>query len=188
MVRFPELRDEELDAEQQRVAAAIIGGPRGSLPGPFVPLLHNPALADRVQSLGAYFRFECALPADLKELAVLVTARHWTAQFEWYAHSRFALDAGLGEETVAAIAEDRRPGHLSPARAAIYDFCVELHRQGQVSDPTFQRALEYLDRRSLMDLIALCGFYTLIAMVLNVAQVAVPEGQPPLAERLAPGA
>jgi 4-carboxymuconolactone decarboxylase len=150
--------------------------------------LYSPGLADRVQSLGAHLRFDCLLPADLKELAIIVTARHWTAQFEWYAHSRFALEAGLGQEIVAAIAEDRRPKDLSPTREAVYDFCVELHRQGRVSDLTFQRALDHLDRRSLMDVIVLCGFYTLIAMVLNVAQVSVPEGAPPLAERRAPTA
>ena len=183
VARFPEIRDDALDDEQRRVAAKIISGPRGSLPGPFVPLLHSPGLADRVQSLGAYLRFECSLPEDLKELAVLVTARRWTAQFEWYAHSRFALEAGLSSEIIAAIAEDRRPEGLSPVQAAIYDFCVELHDKGQVSDGNFQRASDHLSLRSVMDLIALCGYYTLIAMILNVAQVPVPEGGPQLNER-----
>jgi 4-carboxymuconolactone decarboxylase len=183
VARFPELRDEELDDEQRRVVATIMAGPRGGLPGPFVPLLHNPMLADRVQSLGAYLRFECSLPEDLKELAIIVTARHWTAQFEWYAHRRFALEAGISNEIVAAIAEDRRPDDLSPVRAAVYDFCIELHEEGQVSAPTFQRALDHLDRGRLMELIGLCGYYTLIAMVLNVAEVPIPDGEPPLGRR-----
>jgi len=183
MTRFPELRDDELDEEQRRVAAAITGGPRGSLPGPFVPLLHSPELADGVQRLGAYLRFACSLPDDLKELAILVTARHWTAQFEWYAHSRFALEAGVGEAIVRAIAEDRRPEGLSPVQAAVYDLCLELLGTGRVADPTFRRACDHLDRRQIMDLVGLCGYYTLIAMVLNVAEVPVPDGEAPLALR-----
>jgi 4-carboxymuconolactone decarboxylase len=180
VARFPELRDEELDGEQRRVAAAIRGGPRGGLAGPFVPLLYNPMLADRVQSLGAHLRFECSLPEDLKELAIIVTARHWTAQFEWYAHRRLALAAGISDEIVAAIAEDRRPDDLSPERAAVYDFCIELHEEGRVSAPTFQRALDHLDHGRVMELIGLCGYYTLIAMVLNVAEVPIPDGEPTL--------
>lgn len=183
MARFPKFRDEELDDEQRVVAAAIRGGPRGGLPGPFVPLLHSPRLADRVQSLGVYLRYECSLPADLKELAIIVTARHWTAQFEWYAHSRFALEAGISAEIVAAIAEDRRPDGLSPVRAAIYDFCIELHEEGRVSNETFRRALDQLDHRSVMDLVGLCGYYTLIAMVLNVAEVPIPQDAMPLRQR-----
>ena len=182
MTRFPELRDEELDEEQRRVAAAIVGGPRGSMQGPFSALLHSPGLADRVQSLGAWLRFECSLPADLKELAIILTARRWTAQFEWYAHSRFALEAGIGQDIVSAIAEGRRPEGLSPVRAAVHDLCIELLEDGRVSDATFRRALDHLDRRSLMDLVGLCGYYTLIAMVLNVAEVPIPDGATPLAE------
>jgi len=183
MARFPEFRDEELDDEQRRVAAAIRGGPRGGLPGPFVPLLHNPSLADRVQTLGAYLRYGCSLPDDLKELAIIVTARHWTAQYEWYLHSRFAVEAGISAEIVAAIAEDRRPDGLSPVQAAVYDFCIELHEEGRVSDAMFQRALDLMDRRRLIDLIGLCGYYTLIAMVLNVAEVPIPDGEAPLRRR-----
>jgi 4-carboxymuconolactone decarboxylase len=183
VARFPELREEELDDEQRRVAAAIRSGPRGGLSGPFVPLLHAPMLADRVQSLGAHLRFQCSLPEDLKELAIIVTARHWTAQFEWYFHRPLALAAGISDDIVAAIAEDRRPDDLSPVRAAVYDFCIELHEEARVSAPTFQRALDHLDRGRLIELIGLCGYYTLIAMVLNVAEVPVPDHEPPLGPR-----
>jgi 4-carboxymuconolactone decarboxylase len=188
VARFPELRDEELDDEQRRVAAAIRGGPRGGLSGPFVPLLYAPMLADRVQSLGAHLRFESSLPEDLKELAIIVTARHWTAQFEWYFHRPLALAAGISDDIVAAIAEDRRPDDLSPVRAAAYDFCIELHEEGRVSAPTFQRALDHLDRGCLMELTGLCGYYSLIAMVLNVAEVPIPDDEldePPLGPRRA---
>ena len=135
------------------------------------------------RACGACLRSASSLPEDLKELAIIVTARHWTAQFEWYAHRRLALAAGISDEIVAAIAEDRRPDDLSPERAAVYDFCIELHEEGQVSAPTFQRALDHLDRGRLIELIGLCGYYTLIAMVLNVAEVPIPDGEPPLGRR-----
>lgn len=180
MTRFPEIAAAERSAAQQRVAEAILSGPRGAIVGPFEPLLHSPELCQHVQRLGAYLRFECPIPADLKELAILVTARHWSAQFEWYAHRRLALEAGLDPRIIEAIAARRRPDGMSPVQAAVYDFASELQREGRVGDAAFARAAEHLDRQSLIDLVALCGYYGLIAMVLNVALVPVPEGAPEL--------
>jgi 4-carboxymuconolactone decarboxylase len=176
MTRFPEIAEAERNTAQQRVAEAILTGPRGSIVGPFLPLFHSPELCQHVQRLGTYVRFECPLPEDLKELAILVTARHWSAQFEWYAHRRFALKAGVDPKLIDAIARRQRPDGMSPVQAAVYDFASELHRERRVSDATFALAREHLDRRSLMDLVGLCGYYGLIAMVLNVAEVPVPEG------------
>jgi 4-carboxymuconolactone decarboxylase len=182
VTRFPEIAAAERSAAQQQVADAILAGPRGAIIGPFLPLFHSPELCQHVQRLGAYLRFECPIPEALKELAILVTARRWSAQFEWYAHRRLALEAGLDPRIIEAIAEHRRPDGLSAAQAAVYDFASELHSDGRVSDSTFARAAEHLDRRSLIDLVALCGYYSLIAMVLNVAEVPVPEGAPELAD------
>jgi 4-carboxymuconolactone decarboxylase len=180
MARFPEIPEAERSAAQRQVADAILAGPRGAIVGPFLPLFHSPGLCQHVQRLGAYVRFEYPLPEDVKELAILVTARHWSAQFEWYAHRRLALKAGLDPRIIEAIAERRRPDGMSPMQAAVYDFASELHRERRVSDATFARAAEHLDRRSLMDLVGLCGYYALIAAVLNVAEVPVPEGAPEL--------
>jgi len=119
------------------------------------------------------------LPPEAVEELV---GRAGTAQFEWYAHARFALEAGVGPEIVSAKAEGRRPESLSPGRAAVHDFCIELLDQGRVSDNTFRRALDHLDRRSVMDLVGLCGYYTLIAMVLNVAEVPIPDDATPLGQ------
>lgn len=182
MARFPEIAEADWDAAQRRVADAIRSGPRGDLVGPFLPLFHSPELSQHVQRLGAYIRFESALPEDLKELAILVTARHWSAQFEWYAHRRLAEKAGLDAATIAAIAERRRPESLTPVQAAVYDLASELHCEHRVSDTTFARAAEHFDRRALMDLTGLCGYYALIAMVLNTAEVPVPEGKPELTD------
>src|SRR5688572_24221903 len=182
MARFPEIAEADWDAAQRRVAHAIRSGPRGAIVGPFLPLFHSPELSQHVQRLGAYIRFESTLPEDLKELAILVTARHWSAQFEWYAHRRLAAKAGLDPAIAAAVAERRRPDGLTPIQAAVYDFVSELHRDHRVSDATFARAAEHFDRRTLMDLTGLCGYYALIAMVLNVAEVPVPEGEPELTD------
>jgi 4-carboxymuconolactone decarboxylase len=145
-------------------------------------VMSSTSSCQHVQRLGAYVRFEHPLPEDVKELAILVTARHWSAQYEWYAHRRLALKAGLEPQIIEAIAERRRPDGMSPMQAAVYDFASELHRERRVSDATFARAAEHLDRRSLMDLVGLCGYYALIAGVLNVAEVPLPEGVPPLPE------
>jgi 4-carboxymuconolactone decarboxylase len=182
VTRFPEIAEGERSAAQQRVVEAILAGPRGAIVGPFLPLVHSPELCQHVQRLGAYIRFECPIPEDLKELAILITARHWSAQFEWYAHRRLALEAGVDPRIIDAIAARRRPGGMSEVQAAVYDFASELQRERQVSDATFARAAEHLDRRSLIDLLGLCGYYALIAMVLNVALVPVPEGAPELEE------
>lgn len=182
MARFPEIAEAERSEAQRRVAEAILSGPRGAIVGPFLPLFHSPDLCQHVQRLGAYIRFEYPIPEEVKEVAILVTARHWSAQFEWWAHRQLALKAGVAAEIIEAIAARRRPDGMSPMQAAAYDFASELHRERRVSDATFARAAEQLDRRCLIDLVGLCGYYALIAMVLNVAEVPVPDGQPELSE------
>ncbi len=109
MTRFPAIPDAELSAEQRRVVEAIIAGPRGSLRGPFVPLLRSPRLADHVQRLGEHLRFGKTLPADVTEIAILVTARACRAQFEWHVHAPLAAAAGVPEPVIAAIGRSERP-------------------------------------------------------------------------------
>ena len=109
MSRLPKIDDNDLTPEQRRVADEIASGPRGEIRGPFIPLLHNPAATDAVQRMGAFLRFSGTLPGDLRELAILVVARHWTAQYEWFAHHRIALEEGLAPAICDAIADGRRP-------------------------------------------------------------------------------
>src|SRR5215471_11997158 len=135
--RFKPLPPEQMTAEQTRVAQALTQGPRGGVRGPFLALLRIPALADRVRALGDYVRFESALPPPLSELAILVVARFWTAQYEWYAHSRHAVKAGVDPSVPEAIAEGKRPPKLSADEALVYDFCSELLNARDVSDKTF---------------------------------------------------
>jgi 4-carboxymuconolactone decarboxylase len=167
----------------RRVVSAIAAGPRGAMVGPYFPLLHSPELCQRVQHLGAYIRFENVLPPALKELAILVTARHWTAQFEWYAHRRLAVEAGLATAICDAIAADTRPQSLSADEAMIYEFSVELIETKQVSDAAYERVRARFGEAGVMDLVGTLGFYGIISMVLNTARVAVPEGETPLPPR-----
>jgi 4-carboxymuconolactone decarboxylase len=176
MTRFPAIPDAELSADQRRVVEAILAGPRGSLRGPFVPLLRSPALADHVQSLGAHLRFNKVLPRDVTELAILVTARACRAQFEWHAHAPLAASAGVPETVIAAIGRGETPEDASPVLRLAHDFVASLHASRAVDDATFATARETWGEHGVIELTALCGYYTLVALILNVAEMPVPEG------------
>jgi len=179
--RLPPIPESELNAAQRRVRAGIASGPRGGVRGPFDALLRSPEFADRLQKVGAYVRFESSLPPRLSELAILVTARYWGAQYEWHAHRRLAEQAGLAPAIADAIAEKRRPAALQADEAAVYDFCCELHETKHVSDAAWDAALERFGERGVIDLIGTCGYYGAVSMVLNAARVPMPEGvAPPL--------
>lgn len=179
--RFPAIPPERMSPEQRAVADAIAGGPRGGLRGPFNALLRSPVLADRFQRVGEYLRFNSSIPPALNEFAILITAREWSAQYEWYAHHRLAMQAGLSPAIAQAVAEGRRPEGMSEDEALVYDFCTELHRTRTVSDATFERAKARFGEQGVIDLIGVSGYYVAVAMVLNVAQVPLPEGvAPPL--------
>jgi 4-carboxymuconolactone decarboxylase len=173
--------EDTLSEEQRRVVAAITAGPRGGMVGPYFPLLHSAELCQRVQHLGAYIRFDNSLPPPLKELAIIVTARHWSAQYEWYAHRRLALEAGLAAEICDAIALGKRPAALSPDETVIYEFSVELVETKQVSDATYEAVRARFGEQGVMDLVGTLGFYSLISMVLNTARMPLPDGATPLA-------
>jgi 4-carboxymuconolactone decarboxylase len=179
MARFPELKPEQWNAEQKQVAANISAGPRGSVRGPFLPLLYSPGLADPIQQAGAHLRYKSSLSAALNEFAILVTARFWTAQYEWYAHKKLALEAGLKPEIADQLAKGERPSGMSAEQTAVYEFCAELHRDHGVSDKNFNAVVEKFGHKGAMDLIGICGYYTLISMVLNVSQVPLPAGVEP---------
>jgi 4-carboxymuconolactone decarboxylase len=179
--RLPSLTDAEMTDAQREVRRAIANGPRGGVRGPFDALLRSPELADRLQKVGAYVRFESSLPARLAELAILVTARHWGAQYEWYAHRRLAEKAGLAPAIADDIAEGRRPAALQADEAAVYNFCRELHETKHVSDAAWGAVLERFGERGAIDLIGACGYYTIVSMVLNATRHPLPEGvAPPL--------
>ena len=192
--RFPLLNDQTMTPAQRELAAAIRSGPRAAVAGsaansadttlgsPFNVFLRSPELGDHLQKMGSHIRFKSTLGPKLTELAILVTARQWTAQYEWHAHHRLALQAGLDPAIAAAIAQGQRPATMSSEEAAIYDFCHELHSTTRVSDAAYQGVFSLFGEQGVMDLIATNGYYVLVAMVLNVDRTPIPGGAPlPLA-------
>ena len=180
--RFRPLAPEEMTPEQRRALDAILSGPRGRIEGPFKALLRSPDLADRVQRVGEYVRFRSSMPARLNELAILVTARKWTAQFEWWAHRRLAMQAGLKSEIADAIAKGERPPGMDADEAAVHDFAHALVHTGHPSDAAFAALRERFGEQGVIDVVGACGYYTLVSFVLNVDRVGLPEGEaPPLA-------
>ena len=178
--RFSLLSDEQMTDEQRAVVDSIQSGPRGAgLRGPFNALLRSPALCDLVQRVGAYVRFGSSIPAPLNELAICIAGRKWGAQYEFYAHRRLAIDAGLNPTILDAVALGRRPSDMTGDETIVYDFVTDLLSTGQVSDNSYAAALDRFHERGIMDLVGAVGYYSLVSMVLNVAQVPLPEGEAP---------
>lgn len=161
---------------QRRVYQRIAGGPRGGVRGPFNALLRSPELADRVQKVGEYLRFDSSLPPRLNELAILVNARFWGSKYEWYAHRPLAEKAGLAPAIADDLARNARPSQMQHDETVVYDFCTALHTTHAVDDVLFARAVAALGERGVMDLIGVSGYYTLVSMVLNVADIPLPAG------------
>jgi len=174
--RMPAISADKMTAAQKQAAAALAAGPRGDVKGPFVALLRSPDFMDRVQRVGEYVRFRCPLDKRINELAAAITARHWTQQFEWWAHARQALEAGLKPAIAEAIAEGRRPTGMAEDEEIVYDFLTELLVNKCVCDATYERALRKFGEQGVIDIVGISGYYGLLAMVMNVARTAVPEG------------
>jgi 4-carboxymuconolactone decarboxylase len=177
--RFKKLAESELDPAQLKVYRELMAGPRGGVRGPFNALLRSPVLIDRVQKLGEFLRFESSLPARLNEFAILITARHWNAQYEWFAHYPHALNGGLKPGVAADLAQGKRPANMQDDETIVYDFCKELHENKSVSDATYAVALKKFGERGVVDLIGVAGYYSLVSMVLNVDDQPLPDGTPP---------
>jgi len=187
--RFKLIPTEDLTPEQRALTDAIKSGPRaklassgaskpGPLGGPFNIWLRSPGIGNLVQQLGEEIRFRSSLAGKLNELAILVTARHWTSQYEWFAHHKLALEGGLDPAVAEAVAQGRRPENLDDDEAIIYNFSRELHEMQGVSDATYRAALERFGERGIVDLISVNGFYVLVSMCLNVDGTPLPPGIP----------
>jgi 4-carboxymuconolactone decarboxylase len=176
--RLPPLAPEHYTPDQKRVADGITGGPRGGLRGPFPAMLRSPVVAERFQLLGEYLRFNSTIPTALNELAILVTAREWSAQYEWYAHHLLAMKAGLPPAIAQAVAEGRKPAGMDEDQRIVWQFCTEMHQTKQVSDATYAATKARFGEHGIIDLIAVSGYYVAVAMTLNVAQVPLPPGVP----------
>ena len=165
--------------EAQKKAVAEFEAARGTVSGPWAVILRSPEMMNRARSLSDYLRFKSSLPPRLSELVILITAREWTQQYEWNAHYSLAMKGGLSPDIAKAVAEGRRPDKMADDESALYDFCIELHRNRSVSDATYTRALAKFGEQGVVDAIGLSGWYTLVAMVLNTARTPLPADAAP---------
>lgn len=176
--RLGEILLDDMTPLQREAHDRIAAGPRGEVVGPLRVWVNNPGLADRAQALGQYARYDSSLPPILSELAILITARIWSSGFEWAQHAPIALSEGLAGHIVSAIALGHRPEILDPKQLAVFQFAVELHRDRQISDEAYQAALKYLGQEAVIDLVGVCGYYTLISMTINAFDL--PDGTGPV--------
>jgi len=177
--RFAPLTFEQLTPEQKTMVNDLLAGTRTSLDGPFNTLLRSPDMGNRAQQLGEYVRFRTSVPQRLNEMAILMTARWWSAQYEWYAHKTLALRAGLDAAVIDDIQAGRRPARMRPDETVVYDFSTEMRQNRRVSDATFKAAVNVLGEKGVVDLVAAMGYYDLVSMVLNLDRYPLPESAPP---------
>jgi 4-carboxymuconolactone decarboxylase len=162
-------------------SAAVVQG-ANSVAAPFNVYLRNPKLAEALRQTGEQLRFNSSLPKKLNEFAILITAQQWQAQYEWYAHQRLALKAGLNPAIAEQLAKGLRPDHMDQEETAIYNFCSELHQTHQVSDPNFKIVKDLFGEQGVVDLIAVSGYYVMVSMILNVNRTPLPAGATPAFE------
>ncbi len=168
-----------MDATQRRVHDKIVAGRRGKVQGPLRAALHNAELADRWQALGELLRYNTTLTPRQSELAILVTGRACQSPFEWYAHRLEAERVGIEQHVIEAILAQTAPTLPDTTDAVIVQFAIELNRHNSVSDGTYADALARLGERTVVELTALVGYYTMVAMTLNAHEIPLPEGVPP---------
>jgi 4-carboxymuconolactone decarboxylase len=176
MSRLPDLPREAMTDEQVRIHDEIVSGPRGRIQGPLKIWLNSPGLADVAQKLGAYIRFGSRLAPHLSELAIIVTGAHYKAEYEWYAHVRFAHDAGIPEAVTEAIRKGETPDLPDPEQRIVHKVAQELTRTQGLSDATYAEAANVLGVPALVDLIAIVGYYGLVSLTLNSFKIPTPDG------------
>ena len=177
--RFKPLTWDEMTPAQHKMLEDLVAGPRSGADGPFNVLLRSPEMGNIAQQFGAATRFNPSMPRKLNELAIIITGRYWTSQYEWTAHKRAALPAGLNPAIVDAIQNGRRPTGMQKDEEAVYTFCSELLNTKQVSDATFAAAKAAVGEKGVVDLIGVMGWYHTVSMLLNVDRYPLPEGAQP---------
>lgn len=177
--RFKPLTYDTMTAEQKTMVEHLLSGERGGANGPFNVTLRDPEMGDQAQKLGAQLRFHTALPNRLNEFAILMTARFWNSQYEWAAHHRAALKAGLNPAVIDAVAAGKRPSGMQPDEEAVYNFGHELLGTKQVSDAAFKAVVEKFGERGAVDLTGVMGYYCFVSMMLNIDRYPLPDGDKP---------
>jgi 4-carboxymuconolactone decarboxylase len=177
--RFSQYSVDQLNDAQKKVAERILKVSSAGLGGPYSMLLRSPELTARYLGMTDYLRFETSLPHRLNELAILIEARLWDAQYEWWAHYPIALKAGVPEAVANDIKEGRRPTTMKPDEEVVYDVCIELLRDRHLTDATFKRAKATLGEQQTVDLVAVAGFYVMVSSVIIAGEIGVPNGEKP---------
>jgi 4-carboxymuconolactone decarboxylase len=172
---MPPLDAGEMTAAQRKAAEEMTSGPRKGVKGPFVPLLRSPELMDRLQKVGEYLRFQSSLQQRISECIMLIVSREWTQHFEWFVHVPLGRNAGIADDTIAALAEGRLPPGMPEDEQVAYEFCTELLRTRGVSETTYRRAIAQFGENGVIDMIGVAGYFTTVSMVMNVAHSPPPE-------------
>ena len=168
--RLPKIAPEHYTAEQKKAAEDFLAARKVPVFGPFEPMMHSPEVMSIARSTGDYLRYHSAIGNTLSELVILVTAREWSQDYEWYVHQPIALKAGISKDIADAIADGRRPAAMSADEEIVYNFTFELQRNKRVSDATFNRAEQRFGKKGVVDMVGICGYYTSLAMQLNTAR------------------
>ena len=177
--RFKPLTFDLMTPEQKKMTMNLLSGERRGMGGPFNVLLRSPEMGDMAQKLGAQVRFHSSLSPKLNEMAIIITARYWTAQYEWTAHKRAALQAGLSPAIVDAIANRKRPASMQADEEILYNFANELLETKHVSDTAFNAAVKTFGEKGVVDLVGVMGYYQLVSMILNVDRYPLGAGEQP---------
>jgi 4-carboxymuconolactone decarboxylase len=179
MARITLPSPESMDAEQRRIYDKIVSGRRGKVQGPLRAALHNADLADRWQALGELLRYRTSLTPQQTELAILVTGRACGSPFEWYAHRLEAEKVGVEPGVIEALLDEVMPAGLADDDAALVRYAIELNRTKSVSDATYADVLSRFGECAVVELTALIGYYTMVAMTLNAHEIPLPDGVEP---------
>jgi 4-carboxymuconolactone decarboxylase len=175
--RFRPLTSDELTPEQKTMVTDTLAH-QSSLAGPTNVMLRSPVVGDLAYQMYTEPRTHSPLPRKLHEFAVMMVAREWTVQFQWYVHSRAAVQAGLSQDVANAVLAGKRPTGMKPDEEAIYNFCDELLKSKQVSNTTYKAAVDQIGEHGVVDLIGVMGYFHMVAMMLNVDRYPLPDGVP----------
>ena len=182
MTRIKDWKVEDLTSEQKEIHDAIINGPRGHVVGPLRVWLNNPGLARSAQTVGAYARYGTCVSKGLSELAIIVTGRVWSSEFEWEHHAPLAIEGGIDPKHVDTISLGKKPNFENPEEDAVFDFAAEANIVKKVSDNTYNKLVDLLGENAAIDIVGICGYYSLISMTLNVFKVPNDTDKWPLPE------
>ena len=177
--RFPQLTLEQLNDQQRPVGEKIVKISSVGLGGPYNPMLRSPVYAQRMYDLLDYLRWHTSVPTKLNEMAILIVARQWRSQVEWFSHSAIARKAGLPESIITDLKASKRPASMSAEQEAVYDFVTDLTAKHAVSDELFDRAKKLLGEQQVVDLTGVAGTYVGVAMLLAMAEQGVPADKEP---------